>query len=49
MYVLLGRVEAHVEMRAEFLNYIKKHGRAIVADDEKEKAMVQALLNFKEG
>lgn len=49
MYVLLGKVDAHAEMRAEFLNYVKKHGRAIVADDEKEKAMVQALLNFKDG
>ncbi|CAF1417985.1 unnamed protein product [Adineta ricciae] len=50
MYELLLRVgqTGMSELREAFGNYIKKHGRALVVDAEKDEKMVDELLEFKE-
>ncbi|XP_017785971.1 PREDICTED: cullin-4A isoform X2 [Nicrophorus vespilloides] len=49
LYVLFGRVKnGHSELCVSFNAYIKKRGRTIVIDPEKDKEMVQELLDFKD-
>ncbi|XP_044736413.1 cullin-4B [Chrysoperla carnea] len=49
LYQLFSRVKnGLVELCAAFNLYIKKRGRAIVIDPEKDKTMVQELLDFKD-
>ncbi|CAF1416735.1 unnamed protein product [Adineta ricciae] len=50
MYELILRVgqTGILELREAFGNYIKKHGRALVVDSEKDEKMVDELLEFKE-
>lgn len=49
LYSLLGRVKSgHSELCVSFNAYIKKRGRTIVIDPEKDKTMVQELLDFKD-
>lgn len=49
MYSLLGRIkEGHHELCSHFNQYIKKKGRVIVTNPEKDKTMVQELLDFKD-
>ncbi|XP_050438117.1 cullin-4B [Adelges cooleyi] len=49
MYALLTRVKKGLtELCLNFNAYIKKHGRTIVIDPEKDKTMVQELLDFKD-
>nr|CAG4647689.1 EOG090X01NX [Moina brachiata] len=49
MYCLLSRVkDGPQELCSNFCGYVKKRGRTIVIDPEKDKTMVQELLDFKE-
>jgi len=49
MYSLLTRVKKGLaELCVNFNAYIKKYGRTIVIDPEKDKTMVQELLDFKD-
>ncbi|KAK2719883.1 cullin-4B-like [Artemia franciscana] len=49
MYDLLSRVKNGLtELCSSFSAYIKKRGRTIVIDPEKDKTMVQELLDFKD-
>lgn len=49
LYTLFGRVKnGHQELCGAFNAYIKKRGRTIVIDPEKDKTMVQELLEFKD-
>lgn len=49
MYNLLSRVKnGPQELNTSFCTYVKKRGRTIVIDPEKDKTMVQELLDFKE-
>ncbi|XP_018322699.1 cullin-4B isoform X2 [Agrilus planipennis] len=49
LYSLFGRVKnGHTELCTAFNLYIKKRGRTIVIDPEKDKTMVQELLDFKD-
>lgn len=49
LYSLFSRVKnGLVELCQGFNAYIKKHGRTIVIDPEKDKTMVQELLDFKD-
>ena len=49
MFTLLGRVSGgHDELKGKLCDYIKKRGRLIVVNPEKDKTMVQELLDFKE-
>ena len=49
LYNLFGRVKkGHLELCVAFNSYIKKRGRTIVIDPEKDKTMVQELLDFKD-
>jgi cullin-4 len=49
MYNLLTRVkEGLVELCSHFNQYIKKKGKVIVTSPEKDKTMVQELLDFKD-
>lgn len=49
LYNLLSRVKnGLVELCTAFNAYIKKRGRTIVIDPEKDKTMVQELLDFKD-
>jgi len=49
MYSLLTRVKKGLaELCIHFNAYIKKYGRTIVIDPEKDKTMVQELLDFKD-
>merc|ERR1719270_2724176 len=49
MYSLLGRVKnGHVELCSKMAEYVKKRGKVIVINPEKDKTMVQELLDFKE-
>nr|XP_022915121.1 cullin-4A [Onthophagus taurus] len=49
LYTLLGRVKnGHYELCVAFNGYIKKRGRTIVIDPEKDRTMVQELLDFKD-
>lgn len=49
MYGLLTRVKKGLtELCINFNAYIKKYGRTIVIDPEKDKTMVQELLDFKD-
>lgn len=49
LYALFGRVKSgHTELCVAFNAYIKKFGRTIVIDSEKDKTMVQELLDFKD-
>ncbi|XP_060516323.1 cullin-4B [Cylas formicarius] len=49
LYNLLSRVKnGLVELCTTFNAYIKKRGRTIVIDPEKDKTMVQELLDFKD-
>ncbi|XP_014681402.1 PREDICTED: cullin-4A-like [Priapulus caudatus] len=49
MYQLFSRVKNGLhELCAGFSSYVKKRGRAIVINPEKDKTMVQELLDFKE-
>lgn len=48
-YSLLGRVkEGHHELCIHFNQYIKKKGRVIVTTADKDKTMVQEMLDFKD-
>ena len=48
-YSLLSRVKnGPQELCSHFSGYVKKRGRTIVIDPEKDKTMVQELLDFKE-
>jgi cullin 4 len=48
-YSLLSRVKnGPQELCLHFSGYVKKRGRTIVIDPEKDKTMVQELLDFKE-
>lgn len=49
MYALLGKViGGHKELKGKMCDYVKKRGRVIVVNPEKDKTMVQELLDFKE-
>ena len=49
MYSLLGRVSGgHDELKGKLCDYVKKRGRLIVVNPEKDKTMVQELLDFKQ-
>lgn len=49
MFSLLSRVKnGPQELNTNFCTYVKKRGRTIVIDPEKDKTMVQELLDFKE-
>lgn len=49
MYALLGKVVGgHAELKGKMCDYVKKRGRVIVVNPEKDKTMVQELLNFKD-
>lgn len=49
LYSLLYRVKNGIaELCGNFNGYIKKKGRTIVIDPEKDKSMVQDLLDFKD-
>merc|ERR1712110_440174 len=49
MYSLLGRVSGgHDELKGKLCDFVKKRGRLIVVNPEKDKTMVQELLDFKE-
>uniref|UniRef100_A0A8D8NJT0 Cullin-4A n=1 Tax=Culex pipiens TaxID=7175 RepID=A0A8D8NJT0_CULPI len=49
LYSLFSRVKnGTIELCASFNAYIKKKGRTIVIDPEKDKSMVQDLLDFKD-
>ena len=49
MYSLLGKVKGgHAELKTKICDYVKKRGSEIVQNPEKDKTMVQDLLDFKE-
>jgi len=49
MYTLLGRVSGgHDELKGKFCDFVKKRGRVLVVNPEKDKTMVQELLDFKD-
>ena len=49
MYNLLGRVKnGQAELCSKMAEYVKKRGKVIVINPEKDKTMVQELLDFKE-
>lgn len=49
MYSLFGRVKGgHQELMVKMCDYVKKRGAVIVVNPEKDKTMVQELLDFKE-
>nr|CAG4651613.1 EOG090X01NX [Triops cancriformis] len=49
LYSLLSRVKNGLqELVTHFSSYIKKRGRTLVIDPEKDKSMVQELLDFKD-
>ena len=49
MYNLLGRVKTgQQELCSKMAEYVKKRGKVIVINPEKDKTMVQELLDFKE-
>ena len=49
MYNLLGRVKTgQQELCNKMAEYVKKRGKVIVINPEKDKTMVQELLDFKE-
>ena len=49
MYNLLGRVKnGQSELCSKMSEYVKKRGKVIVINPEKDKTMVQELLDFKE-
>jgi len=49
MYSLLNRVKnGHGELRTKVCDYVKKRGSVIVVNPEKDKTMVQELLDFKD-
>lgn len=47
MYTLFFRVNALEPLRQALSSYIRKTGQKIVMDEEKDKDMVQSLLDFK--
>uniref|UniRef100_A0A7N0ZRY4 Cullin-4 n=1 Tax=Kalanchoe fedtschenkoi TaxID=63787 RepID=A0A7N0ZRY4_KALFE len=47
MYTLFSRVDSLETIRIAISNYIKKTGQTIVKDEEKDKDMVNFLLQFK--
>ncbi|CAA7042773.1 unnamed protein product [Microthlaspi erraticum] len=47
LYTLLSRIDAFEFLRQALSSYIRKSGQRIVMDDEKDKDMVQSLLDFK--
>mmetsp|Transcript_54946 Transcript_54946/g.112192 ORF Transcript_54946/g.112192 Transcript_54946/m.112192 type:complete len:775 (+) Transcript_54946:478-2802(+) len=47
MYSLLGRVNALQPVRTAFTAYVKRAGVEMVTNEEREKEMVQDLLDFK--
>ncbi|KAG2302196.1 hypothetical protein Bca52824_030847 [Brassica carinata] len=47
MYTLFSRVSALESMRQALSSYTRKTGQKIVMDEEKDKDMVQSLLDFK--
>ena len=49
MYSLVGKVVGGPqELKGKMCDYVKKRGRVIVVNPEKDKTMVQELLDFKE-
>ncbi len=49
MYQLLGRVKGgHTELRTKVCEYVKRRGGVIVVNPEKDRTMVQELLDFKD-
>lgn len=49
LYTLFSRVKnGTIDLCSNFNLYIKKKGRTIVIDPEKDKSMVQDLLDFKD-
>ena len=49
LYQLLGRVKGGPqELKGKMCDFIKKRGRVLVVNPEKDKTMVQELLDFKE-
>lgn len=47
-YALFKRVEALKDMRAAFSVYVRRRGMESVQDEERDKEMVQTLLDLKE-
>ncbi|PNW75189.1 hypothetical protein CHLRE_12g516500v5 [Chlamydomonas reinhardtii] len=47
LYGLLGRVGASEALRAAFREYVRSTGLALVKDEEKDKEMVERLLDLK--
>ncbi|CAF4042405.1 unnamed protein product [Adineta steineri] len=47
LFLRIGQIGI-IEIREAFGNYIKKHGRALVVDVDKDDKMVDELLEFKE-
>lgn len=49
LYQLLSRISTGVDqLKVAFSQYIKKRGREIVINPEKDNVMIQELLDFKE-
>merc|ERR1712038_518815 len=49
MYTLVGKVAGGpAELKGKMCDYVKKRGRVIVVNPEKDKTMVRELLDFKE-
>ncbi|XP_040567702.1 cullin-4A [Lepeophtheirus salmonis] len=49
MYSLLGRVKGGcIELKAKMCEFVKKRGKVLVVNPEKDKTMVQELLDFKD-
>jgi len=47
MHLLFSRVNALESLRQAISSYIRRTGQGIVMDEEKDKDMVQSLLEFK--
>lgn len=47
MYQLFGRVSAHPLLKTAFTSYVKKRGKDLVMNKEKDKTMVDEVLKFK--
>ena len=47
MYQLFGRVEAHSLLKDAYTSYIKRRGKDIVLNKERDKTMVEDILSFK--
>ena len=47
LFTLMGRVEAHAQLRVCWSSYIKRRGQSIVMDDKVDATLVESLLALK--